>query len=52
MRVRAEKEQQQVVVDFRKGRFNVIVATCIGEEERWAARETRSGQLRLLPLFW
>ena len=27
-----QKEQQQVVQDFKKGLFNVIVATCIGEE--------------------
>lgn len=27
-----QKEQQKVLADFRKGAFNTLVATCIGEE--------------------
>ena len=28
----AQREQKAVLADFRKGAFNTLVATCIGEE--------------------
>ena len=28
----SQKEQRQVLADFRAGAFNTLVATCIGEE--------------------
>lgn len=28
----SQKEQKAVLADFREGKFNVLIATCIGEE--------------------
>ena len=39
-----QKEQQKVLADFRRGDFNTLVATCIGEEGLDICQVRNAGQ--------